>query len=437
MLSQDDIKRKRDLSIRHMELEGLEPIDFGELENVVKKWMIVDDPGIIKLIPAIIIANRLPMKPLWIFLIGPSGGGKTQFIDAVTDFDIIYTLSLVTPSTFLSGNPGKADPSLLPKIDKKILVFKDWTNILSMNRDAKTEIMGQLRDIYDGHVKKAFGTGRVAEWGPGGKIGIIAAVTPIVDLQQQMNASLGERFIHYHIEMPDRKAVATQVLKNNRNYDEMEIELKNAYYSFYKGIEIPEELPVLPDEVQNELISLSNFCTLARSGVIRDLGFKKEVLFVPAAEMPTRITQQLNTLGIAISIINKGILGNDMNILYKIALDSIPQTNRMVMRVMSNADEQTTSDIAVSLGYPTGPIKMYLENLALLGVCQRVKAGESGRGGVGDRWTLLPEFVGILRKYEKIEELDQEEIKRIKRESDEDHSRNESEQVADEMFDDF
>lgn len=426
MLTQEEIKRKRNFAIRKAELQTIEPIDFSELERVVKKWLIVEDPGIIKLIPAIIIANQLPMKPLWIFLIGPSGAGKTEFINAVTDLDIIYSLSLITPSTFLSGSPGKGDPSLLPKIDGKILIFKDWTNILSMNREAKTEVMGQLRDIYDGHVKKAFGTGKVAEWGPGGKIGIMAAVTPIIDLQQQMNASLGERFIHYHIQMPDRKEVATRVLKNNTNYEDMEIELRNAYYAFYKSIKIPDELPTLPEEVQDELISLSNFCTLARSGVIRDYGFKKEVLFVPAAEMPTRITQQLNTLGIAINIVNGGKLEKDMSILYKIALDSIPQTNRMVMKEMARLDEQTTSDIATSLGYPTGPIRMYLENLALLNVCKRIKASDSEQGGTGDRWTLLPEFTDILKKYDNIKNIDKETEMRI-----------ESEKEVDEIFDSF
>ena len=178
--------------------------------------------------------------------------------------------------------------------------------------------------------------------------------------------------------------------------------------------------------MQDELISLSNFCTLARSGVIRDYGFKKEVLFVPAAEMPTRITQQLNTLGIAINIVNGGKLEKDMSILYKIALDSIPQTNRMVMKEMARLDEQTTSDIATSLGYPTGPIRMYLENLALLNVCKRIKASDSEQGGTGDRWTLLPEFTDILKKYDNIKNIDKETEMRI-----------ESEKEVDEIFDSF
>jgi len=411
MLSPQELQRRNELALRRAELQKLHPISYNELERVVRKWLLVNDPGIIKLIPAILIANILPRKPIWLFLIGPSGGGKTEFLNAVTDLDIVYPLSLLTPTTFLSGMPGKGDTSLLPQINKKILIFKDWTNILSQQRDAKNEIMGQLRDIYDGHVKKAFGTGKIAEWGPGCKIGIIAATTPAVDLQQQMNATLGERFIHYRIAMPDRKEVARRALSNNNQHEQMEKELRNAYYSFMLGVKIPDEIPEIPDNVQKEIVSLANFTTMARSGVIRDFGYKKEVIFVPASEMPTRISQQLNTLAVSLIITNKGeFVEEDMSIIYKIALDSIPQTNRMVMKEMARGDRQTTKDIATALGYPTGPIKMYLENLALLGVCRRLKASETEEGGTSDRWVLDEEFTAILKKYEDIKEIDQSAI---------------------------
>lgn len=410
--SLEDNEKSQEKLKRSKELEELKPISYEELEKTIKKWLLVPDTGIIKLLPAIIIANRLPRKPIWLFLIGPSGGGKTEFLSGLCDLPDIYVISLLTQNTFLSGMPGKGDMSLLPQVDKKNLIFKDWTNMLSQNRDARAEIMGQLRDIYDGHVKKPFGNGKVAEWGPGGKIGIIAGTTPAVDMQQQMHATLGERFIHYRLTMPDRREVTRRALYNDNKKEEMEVAIRNAFYAFMKGIDTKRVPPEMPDDVKEELINLANFCTMARSGVIREFSYKKEVLFVPAAEIPTRIAQQLHTLADSFSIINGGeFKKEDMDIIYKLALDSIPQTNKMVMMEMARGNEQTTSQIATSLGYPTAPIRMYLENLALLNVCKRVKAQDSESGGNADKWTLYPEFVDILRKYEKIQIFESEKEK--------------------------
>ena len=70
--------------------------------------------------------------------------------------------------------PGAKDASLLPKISGKILIFKDWTSLLSINKDARAEIMGQFREVYDGEMKKPFGNGKIAQWK--GKIGFVPTV---------------------------------------------------------------------------------------------------------------------------------------------------------------------------------------------------------------------------------------------------------------------
>lgn len=401
-----DIKREE--AERKAELAALPAIDFTELEKLVRDWMLVADTGIIKLLPALIVANMLKgHDPVWTFLIGPSGGGKTEFLNCLIDLENIYTVSILTPNTFLSGMAGKKDASLLPQVNGKILIFKDWTNLLSINKDARNEIMGQLREIYDGHMKKPFGTGMVKEWK--GKIGLIAGVTGAIDMAQQMHSTLGERFIQYRITMPDREEVARRALFNGNNQKPMRIMLRNAYYAFMKNIEIPEEMPAIPENIKEEMIQVANFSTMARSGVIREFSFKKEVIFVPAAEMPTRIVQQLSTLVTAYIIVNGGTYDQeDMKTIYKIALDCIPQTNYMVLKEMARGDERTTAEIATALGYPTSTIRMYLENLSLLGVCRRIKAAESEEGGTADKWTLYPKFVDIMRRYETIKLIEEQ-----------------------------
>ncbi len=406
-MDQDELEKRKKSAARRAELQKLGPISFEELETVFHKWMLIPDKGLVKLIVGYYCANKLPGKALWLFLIGPSGGGKTALLDSLLDLPDIESISLLTPNTFLSGMPGMKDASLLPKLTGRIALFKDWTSILSMQKDAKSEILSQLREIWDGSMKKVFGNGRVAEWS--GKVSVLAASTQAVDLNQQQYTHLGERFLNYRMIMPDRKLVAMRSLENDPNHELMVKELQNAMYSFLNGLDFSKasEVGTIPEEYRQPLVNLANFCTMARSGIIRDYGMKKEVIFVPAAEMPTRIVGQLAKLFAGMLIVNGGkILDTDIDIVYKTALDSIPQTNKMVISEMAKSDGQTTAEIAVALNYPTDPIRMYLENLALLKVCNRIK--DSGKA---DRWTMHAEFVDIIRKYEKIESLTEAELK--------------------------
>lgn len=395
--SPEELKLIEEREQRAAELEALRPITFAEYEVAMRKWMLVADIAVLKLLPALYIANALPGRDaVWVMMIGPSGGGKTELLGSLLDMPLMYPISLLTPNTFLSGFPGKGDTSLLPKLTGKIMIFKDWTSILSMNKDARNEIMGQLREIYDGHMKKPFGNGRVAEWR--GKVGLIAGVTGAIDIAQQMHTTLGERFIHYRIDMPDRLEAARRCLQNGKDVERMRKEMKDAMYALMKGIDTTQETPDLPEEAKEALVRVANLATMARSGVIRDFGMKKEVMYVPSAEMPTRIVQQLSTIATALMIVGGGRFDPvmDGNILTKIALDSIPQTNRMVMEVLANRSMMPTSKIATRLGYPTGPIKMYLENLALLGVCTRYKAEDVEGEGNADKWDMKQEFKDII-----------------------------------------
>lgn len=426
-MNQDQLEQHNKKLFRKAEIEKLQPITYAELEETFNKWLIIVDPGILKFICALYCANKLPGKAVWAIIVGASGSGKTEFLNALLDLPDIEPISTLTPNTFLSGMPGRGDASLLPKLNNKIMLFKDWTSVLSMQKDAKAEIFGQFREIYDGSMKKVFGNGKTRTWE--GKVSVLAASTQAVDLNQQQYTHLGERFLNYRLITPDRKTVAMKSLDNEPAHEKMENELRNAMYAFFLGInfEDTELYPKLDKEFKEQIVNLANFCTMARSGVIRDFGMKKEVIFVPAAEMPTRITGQLSKIVTGLMMVNGGqFMEKDMEIVYKVALDSIPQTNKMVIIEMAKADGQTTVEIATALGYPTEPIRIYLENLAMLHVCKRERSN-----GNAYKWTLDPEFADIVRHYEEVQELTEEELKARAEEAD-----IQSYSALDEMFPD-
>jgi len=408
---QDETEGQSSAALRKAEYLDLPPITIDDLEARVRRWMIVPDKGVIKLLCAHYVANKLGQRPVWLMFVAPSGGGKTELLNGLLDMPDVVPISILTPNTFLSGMPGPNDASLLPQLSGKIMMFKDWTTMLSMQKDARAELMSQFREIYDGGLTKIFGNGKRRKWE--GKVSVIAGSTQAVDLQQQQYTHLGERFLTYRIDMPDRKKVAMRSLDNTESANEMVSDMQKAYFQFFNDMDWTTlKLPDLPYEVKGKLVDLANFCTKARSGVIRDTGMKKEVIFVPTAEMPTRIVQQLHLLAASCAIVNKGkgLLDVDMDIIYKLALDCIPQTNRMVIMEMAKANQQTTKEIATALGYPTGPIRTYLENMTLLGVATRIDGRESDGGGNADKWTLDPEFTAIIRKYDGVAELNEQQL---------------------------
>lgn len=396
-----DLNKIREEEKERARKNSIESISFDELEKRLNKYILIKDKGIIRLLASLPIAHKFNAKPIWMALIAPSGGGKTELLNGLTELDDFYEISMLTPNTLLSGMPGKNDASLLPKIDNRIMLIKDFTGILGMNKDARNDIMGQLRDVWDGSYKKVFGNGKTRDWH--GKVGMLLATTQAMDMQQQATTHFGERFLNYRIVMPERKEVAFRSIENNNYYEEMQRENKDAWIAYHKGIDWSniEKIGKLPDDVIEEIVNLSDFCTQARSSVIRDFGPAKQVVYVPDPEMPGRMSGQLSTIAKALMVVRNGTYEEeDMNIIYKIAIDCIPSTNWMVIRQLAKKDQQATTDIATATGYPTAPIKLFLENLALQKIVHRIKGPQSDEGGLSDRWTLKPEFKEVVLHYD-------------------------------------
>src|SRR3989344_5511390 len=376
------------------EIASLTAISFNDLENAVKKWLLIEDQGVIKLLCAAVVANKLPASPFWLFLVAPAGGGETDLIKALRYVEGIYPLSSLTPQTFLSGLRGK-DTSLLPQINNNILTFKDFTTILQSHPQAQSEIFSQLREIYDGYYKKDFGTGGRKEWE--GKLGFIAGVTSIIDRQHNVHKSLGERFLQYRIEQPDRKEVLKRVKDNSLKKREMDEEIATAFGVYFRDFEIPEKIPEVPEDIDNKLKEIANFVSIARSSVIRNY-YKGDIEFVPDFEMSTRIYNQIHVLAIALTIINKEpkLSEIDFKILFKLGFDSIHYLRRKVLETVRKYKGWIKTDtLATGISYTTKVAREYLEDLSVLGIVEVRKPHKNLF-----IWRLKPEYREAWRKCE-------------------------------------
>lgn len=138
---------------------------LDELKTKIRKWYSLEDEEALEIILAVAIEHDMIGDPLWIFLIGPPSSGRTELVRALRGCQYCYSISNLTHHTFVSGlaRGNYIDIDLLPKIDKKCVVIKDLSTLLSRADGERRAIFGQLRDIYDGSYSPHFARARARQ----------------------------------------------------------------------------------------------------------------------------------------------------------------------------------------------------------------------------------------------------------------------------------
>ena len=186
-------------------------------------------------------AHTLFGEPPWLFVVAPPSSLKTEVIRALDGYSGTYSLSDITARTFVSGLEGKRNPSLLNYLKEELLLFKDFTTVLTKRHDERQEVLAQLREIHDGSYKKTFGNGKRVEWK--GKLGFIGGVTPVIDTYTAVTAVLEERFVLYRPFPPDRQEVARKAQANSGLEMQMRQEIADAFQGFLSHLALPAALP--------------------------------------------------------------------------------------------------------------------------------------------------------------------------------------------------
>lgn len=382
-------------------------VTIKDVEKAFNDVYLLADKGVIRLVMATVIANRLTFsdKPVWLLLIAPSSGGKTMIMQSLDYLGKwIIPVDTLTTNTFASGFRALEDVSLLDKANGGIIVFKDFTTLTSMNKDGLDEIMGQFRAIYDGSFNKKTGTGVNIDWK--GKVGIIAGGTVAVQRKLRQYSEQGERFVNYIIKQPDRVEMTRRAILNQKNMKQKEEDLKNIVLEFITTVinRAYEKEIDLTDDLVNDMIQVANFSTLARSPVILNRQSGK-LEWVPEAEMPSRMATKFTNLAVALSLLHEdGQLDTlDKDTVYKTAFDSVPADRRLALQVLTKHSSATTKSLAISLNYPTETVRGWCVQLNALGMVERSAGSRNS-----DKWTLKREFREAMSKFEKIDIKDEE-----------------------------
>ena len=101
---------------------------------------------------------------------------------------------------------------LLPQLDGRVLIFKDFTTILEKGRDERREIIAQFREAYDGTFAKKLGTvDKTISYSS--RFGLVAGVTPVIDKHWKVMQQLGERFLK--VRWNEKPDLATKRAREN------------------------------------------------------------------------------------------------------------------------------------------------------------------------------------------------------------------------------
>lgn len=364
-----------------------------EIIKAYQKWLHLPNPEVIDVLYATLLANRLPGDPLWMFLIAPPGGSKSELLMSLSEAPLITLLTTLTPKALISGMHvgGDKDPSLIPKLNNRVLIVKDFTTILSMQFNYREEILGIFRDAYDGQTGKMFGN-IVREYNS--KFGFIAGVTSAIECFNTLHTTLGERFLRYRLDVRAADTTLIQrALENLTREGDMRGDLK-LIANEALNYRLPTVAP-LPAWLVSRIVGLAQWTALCRGAVQREK-YTKQLLFKPTSEIGTRLAKQLGKLALGLSLHYRSELHEEhYRIIAKVARDTIPdRAEEMIRRLWLNGGKTTylpTKELAQLTRMGEETSRSLLEDLVMLQIVER-----DPTSSWAGRWRLSAQLVRLM-----------------------------------------
>lgn len=408
-----------------MSEKNIAPITFSDIQAAFDTILLLRDRDVVRLAIATLIGNQMGnRRPIWLMLVSPPSSGKTTILNTLIGMELTLkngtkinptvSISDLTENSFASGSVRTdKETSLLYKIPwGGVMIFKDFTSILSKRKESKEVVMGQLREIYDGSYSKKTGTGEDITWK--GKVGALAGVTETVYSHLESMSTMGDRFILYQIPQPDRKETLRFKLRQEVTGTTEDIQMPIIQEMVHEYVQqcfnkLQDVKIVLPEDIQNEIIDVADFCTKVRSGIITN-SYTGAIEFVPSPEGPARMFEQMLAIASTLILMRKvdGVEGEetlteaDFKMMYKIAYDSIPITRRIGLTYLAQYSQGVDSSaLAQKINYPTQVVVSWMEQLNALGVVERMK-----RQGYGNWWRLRPEYQDIMVRLQGVKVID-------------------------------
>jgi hypothetical protein len=338
----------------------------------------VEDTDLPECVLATYVINQMETDQVWLLVVGSPSGGKTAALSILNDLPHTISVSTLSQGSLLSGSPKREKgPDSTGGILRELgpfgtIICKDFTSILSMNRDNQAGVLAALREIYDGSWTRTFGTdgGKKETWQ--GRATIIGAVTQKIDQSHEVMALMGERFLLLRLRTNDELSLrmTRTALEDGPGGKEARDSLARLAKAIVGLVNFQGEIEPLPRQMRDNLTTLADLISQCRSAVERN-GHTREIEGVPFREEGPRLARQLASLYRGLLLI-----GNTEQEAWekvrRVGLDSMPELRRRAIQALQGCSgPEKTSVIAKSCNCPTTTTRRALEDLAYLGLLHR------------------------------------------------------------------
>lgn len=361
---------------------------LGPLHDVqvhCRRWLGDDyDLDAMYAVLATAAAETLAGDPLWLLIVSGSGNAKTETVSALSGIGATVVSTITSDGALLSGSPSRektkeSTGGLLRAIGSRgVLVIKDVTSILSMNRDTRGAVLAALREVHDQHWTRHVGTdgGRSLSWQ--GRIAIVGAVTTAWDRAHDVIASMGDRFVILRMDSTQGRTLAgRRAVANTGAEAQMRADLAGAAAAVLATVQ-PSQAVTLTEAETERLLQAADVVTLARTGV--DYDYRGDVIDAHAPEMPTRFAKQLAQMfrgAVAIGLDRPAAL----RLALRCARDSMPPLRLAILDDVAAHPGTSTTDVRRRLAKPRATVDRQLQALHMLGVlrCDEDEAERFGK----------------------------------------------------------
>ena len=374
---------------------GANPHTLSEVHRVFHRWFgQTYDLDALDIVLSAGASERLDGDPVWLMLVAGSGNTKTETVQSLVGAGAVVTSTITSDGALLSGSPKRekatdATGGLLRRLGARgLLVIKDMTSILAMNRDTRAGLLAALREIHDGRWERNVGTdgGRTLTWT--GRLVIVGAVTTAWDRAHEVIASMGDRFVVVRMDSTVGRLEAGKRARRNTGDEEM----MRAELAEYVGglLATVTRTPVeFSDDDEARLVAAANVVTLARTAV--DYDYRGDVIDAHAPEMPTRFVKQLYQLIRGATAIGLECQAA-MRLAIRCARDSMPPLRMAILDDVAQFPGTLTRDVRKRVGKPRATVDRQLQALHMLGVltCNEEEAMHAGKPVTLWRYRLAP-----------------------------------------------
>jgi hypothetical protein len=264
-----------------------------------------------------------------------------------------------------------------------IIVLKDFGSVLAMHAETRAEALAALREVYDGAWTRILGSagGKTLAWH--GKVGIIFAVTEVIDTHHAVIGAMGDRFLLSRLKPTAGKTHFTRALIHAGGGKQMREELAEAVGELFaaRRAEVCRKISNAEVDAIGKAVALA---VRLRGAVERDRR-TREMEAIYGAEGTGRI-------GLALERLLAGLDTLGMNreralaVAKNVALDSVPPLRRRAYDHLCAATKDggfiDTAAMATALNLPTNTTRRVLEDLNAHGLISRDSQGQ----GKADLW---------------------------------------------------